>query len=267
MGRITSENRELFATKSQIHKDAINKIIANEKGVLSSIEKDPSGKALKKLQLCEQMIYVVTLYIAINDLSVSILGTKNNDALNEARKIMYKALIYLEDIVTSHVDVQFFEIEDKVAEIASVSLEKRYYLIRKIGLSIRLLIDAFGDNSKWKWSFVEIQGRFATVAKNLLDWKQASKDFFDSGSENYETTSLYIRIVRKILEASSKDYRDKYELSTHRIDDMRLAINYLSASFRIAQILEDNDEAEKFKKKMQIWREKFENDQKKGIAK
>jgi len=264
--KITPENRELFLTKSKIHKDEINKIFANEKAVLLSISKNPSGVARKKLALSKDMIYAATLYIGINDISVEILGTKNNDALNEARKILYKAIIYLENIVTPYVDIQYSEIEEQLSEIANFTLEERYYLVRKLGLSIKLLIDAFGDNTKWKWSFVEIQGRFTTVMKNLLDWKQASKDYFDSGSSNYDITVFYIRLVKKYLEISAKEYRDRYELSTHRIDDMRLATNYLEASRRLAIIIDEHEDAEEFKKKAQIWRDKLESDQKKGIA-
>ncbi|MBR6913602.1 MAG: hypothetical protein IKN34_07340, partial [Treponema sp.] len=82
----------------------------------------------------------------------------------------------------------------------------------------------------------------------------------------YTTTVFYIRLVRKHLEISSKEYRDRYELATHRLDDMRAAVNYLGASRRIAVIIDEKSDAEEFKKKAQVWREKLESDQKKGLA-
>ena len=212
------------------------------------------------------MIYIATLYIAINNLSVAILGPKDNEALNDARKILYKAIIYLEEIVSSFVDVQYSEIEDKVATIANISIEKRFALVRKLGLAIRLLEDAFGDNSKWKWSFVEINGRFTTVAKNLIDMKQACKDFFEPSSADYENSVLYIRLIKKLLDQSATQYRDRYELSTHRVDDMRLAINYLSASRRVSILIGNSDEAEEIKKKGAVWKGKMDSDQKAGIS-
>ena len=247
----TAEKRELFNSKSQCHKDSIKKIFENEKKLLAEVGKDPVVTAHKKIELAEIMIHAATLYIAINELSFSILELRNNDALNEARKIIYKAIIYLEDVVSNGIDIPFSDIDDKLELIADYPLDKRY---------------AFGENSKWKWSFVEIQGRFTTVMKNLLDWKQANKDYYDSGSENYTTTVFYIRLVRKHLEISSKEYRDRYELATHRLDDMRAAVNYLGASRRIAVIIDEKSDAEEFKKKAQVWREKLESDQKKGLA-
>lgn len=263
---ITAESRSLFNEKAQVQKDEISKVLADEKKMLSNLGADPIAVAHSKIALSEKMIYIVTLYVAINDLSVEILGVKNNDALNEARKIIYKALIYLEEVVTSYIDVQFSDIEEQLSAISDISLEKRYFISRKLGLSIRLLVEAFGDNSKWKWSFVELYGRFVTIMKNLMDWKQASKNYFDMESPDYEMTVSYIRIVKKYLDTTAKDYRDKYELSTHSIDDMRVALQYVAASRRLALILDEKEDVEELKKKSQVWKDRLESDRKKGIA-
>ena len=49
--------------------------------------------------------------------------------------------------------------------------EKRISLLRKLGYSIQAVAEGFGENTKWKWAFVELRGRFATVAKNFLNLK------------------------------------------------------------------------------------------------
>lgn len=266
MAKITDTTREEFNLKQRPYKDAIDASFAKEKNILSIIQKDSSGIAYKKLILAEEMIYVSTLYITINDISMKVLETKNNDALNESRKTLYKAIIYLEDVVTNSVDCSYSDLEDKLAEITNTPLEKRYYLIRKLGLAIRLLIDAFGENTKWKWSFVEMQGRLAVIAKNMIDMKQAAKDYFDPRSPDYDNTVMYVRLIRKLLDESATGYRDKYELSTHRIDDIRIAILYLAALRRVALVLGDKDAAEEIKKKGVVWKDKMDADQKSGHA-
>ena len=40
--------------------------------------------------------------------------------------------------------------------------------MREIGFATDSLTDAYGSNTKWKWSFLEINARLATIAKNLL---------------------------------------------------------------------------------------------------
>ena len=205
--------------------------------------------------------------MAQNTLSVNILNFKNNDALNDARKIIYKALIYMEDVVSNFVDCPYADLEPKLSKIAAVPISQRYFLVRKFGLTIKLLADAFGDNSKWKWTFVEIRGRFVVVAKNLLDMKQAAKDNFDPSSPNYETSVLYIRLIRKLLDASAMDYRDKYELGSRRADDMKQAVNLLIAARRVAMALSDSEASEEIKKKAVVWKNKLDADVKSGASK
>lgn len=266
MAKISTENRELFNTKIAPYKDKIKETLDKEKNMLNLIEKDTSGIGYKKLFLCEDQIFIATTWIIINNLSVELLGTKNNDALNDARKALYKAIIYLEDIVSGTIDCPYSELEEKVADIANTPLEKRFYLVKKLGLAIRLLVDAFGENTKWKWSFVELQGRFCTVAKNMLDLKKAVKDYFDPRSPDYDNTVFYIRLILRLLDQSATQYRDRYELSTHRIDDMRCAINYLLALRRLQILINMKEEAEDVKKKALVWKEKMEADHKSGLA-
>lgn len=267
MAKIAAESRELFNNKMKPYKELVQKSFEKEKNLLSLMSKDSSGIAYKKILLCEEMIYVASLYMTINNLSVSLLDTKNTDSLNEARKTLYKAIIYLEEIVTNFVDAPYNDYAEKVAEIANVPFEKRFFLARKLGLAIRLLIDSYGDNTKWRWSFVELQGRYATVAKNMIDMKQASKNYFDPRSPDFDNTIFYLRLVKKLLNESATNYRDRYELSTKRIDDIRLAINYLLALRRINIMLNEKDEAEELKKKIIVWKNKMENDQKTGVGK
>ena len=212
------------------------------------------------------MINAASLYIAQNSLSLKITEVKNNDALNEARKILYKAIIYLEEIVTNQIDVSFADLSEYHDTIKNTSIQQRYTLIRKLGLTINILKDAFGDNSKWKWSFVELEGRFATVAKNLIDMKAANKDYIDVRSPNYDITVLYFRLITKLLNNSATSYRDKYELSTRRIDDMRNAIKYLLALRKLYVLIGNTEQAEEVKKKAVVWKDKMDADHKKGIS-
>lgn len=266
MAKISESTRLEFAETIKPYQSKILAILAKEKTTLNSINGNAPDSCYKKLMLCDDMIYVSSLYMAQNSLSLKILEVKNNDALNEARKILYKAIIYLEELVTNFIDVPYSELAKYHENIKDKTIQERYYLIRKLGLAITLLEDAFGDNSKWKWSFVELKGRFAVVAKNLIDMRSAVKSYLNPNDENYETTVLYIRLIGKLLDASSAGYRDKYELSTRRIDDMRNAIKFLLARHKLALAIGDKNYAEEVKKKAIVWKEKMDSDQKSGSS-
>ncbi len=266
MSKVSDEARLHFTDSIKPYKEKIDNILSKEKSTLDSLSSDDAPE-YKKLQLCEDMIYVASLYIAQNTLSVRILDVKNNDVLNDARKTIYKAIIYLEEIVTNHIDIPYADLAPYQEKISKVRIEKRYRIIRKLGLVINMLKDAFGDNSKWHYTFVEIEGRFTTVAKNLIDMKLAARDYFDPGHPDYETTVLYIRIIQRMLNTSATAYRDKYELSTHRIDDMSDAIKFLLALNRLDNLINQKSEAEEAKKKAAVWKGKMDADHKKGISK
>ena len=66
---------------------------------------------------------------------------------------------------------RFPELSVSLDKISELSDEKRFDIVKKLGFTIDMIKDAFGENSKWKWSFVELEGRFATVAKNMINYK------------------------------------------------------------------------------------------------
>ena len=107
MAVITEEERKLFQAKFLPVKDKIQQVLKKEKDMLVLMRSDNAGIVYKKLLLCEDMIYVATLYMCINNMSLAFLSTKNNDSLNDARKMIYKAIIYLEDVVTNKIDCPY----------------------------------------------------------------------------------------------------------------------------------------------------------------
>ncbi|MCR5401713.1 MAG: hypothetical protein K6E78_08995 [Treponema sp.] len=266
MSKISEESRKELQEAIQPYQLKITALLSEEQAAVKTFSQKDPETPYKKVDLCEKMIYIATLYMAENSLSWKILGVKNNDALNDARKIIYKAIIYLEDIVTNTIDIPYLDLKKNYDSIIKIPVDKRYYIVRKLGLAINMLEDAFGDNSKWKWSFVELKGRFVVVAKNFVDMRQAEKSYINPSSDDYETTVLYMRLLAKQLEASASGYRDKYELSTRRIDDMRNGIKFLLARHKLALALRDSKTAEEVKKKAIVWRDKMEADQKSGSS-
>ena len=249
MAKISEEMRLHFNEVIIPYKEKISALLAKEKTMLNGMHKGDIDLGNKKLLLCEDMIYISTLYMAQNSLSLKVLNVKNNDALNDARKVLYKAIIYLEEIVTDKIDIAYSDLTDNLEKIKNISISRRFILMKKLGLSISMLKEAFGDNSKWKLSFVELEGRFATIAKNLLDMRDSVKDYFNPSSENYETVALYIRLIEKLLNDSASAYRNKYETSSRRIDDMRNGIKFLLARNKLCLALGDKTNAEEIKKK------------------
>ena len=260
--KVSNEAKTRYAETITEYKAEIDKINKGESTLLESIEEGDEEEGYKKLTLSETTLDLVSYFVLMNSLSLYLLGVKNDAYLNAARKACYKSLIYLEDAVSSLVDAPFSDYEEKLGRIERFGVEKRLALVNKMGFSIQAVVDGFGDNSKWKWSFVELDGRLAAVAKNLLDLKHLVTGL-DPRAPGYEARVRHLSLAKELMQAAADKYRQKYELTTLRIDDFKMAIRFLIGLRRIHVILAENDEAQALKKKIEIWRTKMESDLKK----
>jgi len=262
MAKVTDQDRHMYYEKAKIYVAMTRSLLEKEKKLLVEARKNTSQSVMHKLTLADEMLNLASYYIAINGISQSVLKNKNEEALNDARKSLYKAVIYLEEVVSNYVDAPFSDYEEKLAVIESFDPNQRYNLICKMGLAIDLIELAYGDNSKWRWTFVEIEGRFAAVAKNIVNLKHVYANMSPE-SEYYDSTVYHLRLIKKLLAQAADRYREKYELSTNQTLDFKNGINFLAALKRIHIILAENEESQDIKKKLSIWTQKLETDQKK----
>jgi len=262
MAKITENDRYAYHEKVKIYTAMTKSLLDTEKSLMSEVQKNLADAPLLRMTLADEMLNLTSNYVAINGISQTVLRTKNEEALNDARKSIYKAVIYLEEVVSSYIDVPFSDYEERLAAIESFDENQRYLLIRKMGFAIDMLEQAYGDNSKWRWTFVELEGRFATVAKNIVDLRSA---YANSGPESpfYDSTVYHLRLIKKLLAQSADRYREKYELSTGQMHDFKTGIAYLGALRRLHIVLAESEDAEAIKKKLNIWTVKLETDLKK----
>ncbi len=263
MSKITQEQRNRYAAKVKEYRVTTDSILAKEQTFLNLLKQPGSqGPGYVRKKLSEEMLALTSYQILVNTLSVALLGIKNEDSLAEARKSIGRCIKYLEEIVTGLVDAPFSEYEANLEGISEITYEERYEHVRKIGFAIREIEEGYGANSKWKWSFVEMWGKLAAVAKNCLDLKRAYQDL-DLLSPNRMIVVSYVAFVKKLLQTTADRYREKYEVSSMKMDDFKQAILFLNALRRIHIVFGERSEADELKKKIEIWSTKLESDLKK----
>jgi hypothetical protein len=265
-----SEKQKEYDEKTKSYSSSIEQLLKETQDVENALKKGEIPEPeFMKIKLSISMLTLVSNYLAMNQVNAAVFGKANENLLNEARKSMHRCLAYLEDVVTKIVDAPFSDYEEGLAKIAAVSPAQRYSLVEKIGQQMGSLKEAYGKNSKWTWTFVELEGRYAVIAKNLINLR----DYFvnsDFESPHYEPTVRHIRKVRELLEQSADGYRKKYELSSKAADDFQKGINYLSALKRLDIFTGDQESAVTTKKKIETWTAKMMADaekQKKEQAK
>ncbi|HET6449663.1 MAG TPA: hypothetical protein VFI08_00070, partial [Spirochaetia bacterium] len=100
----SEEAKRRYAEYIQDYKNSILAVLNKEKTVKEVIVRNPSGAPYQKLSLAEENLNLVASYLLMSSLSLSFLGVKNEAYLNDGRKCIYKAIIYLEEVVSAAVD-------------------------------------------------------------------------------------------------------------------------------------------------------------------
>jgi hypothetical protein len=250
------KDKKRFGVEVAYLKNKVDEV--NQKIKHLEIKKD-ENENLNKIRIASHYVDLVSIYCAMTDLSLSILGYKNESYLDKGRKSLYKSIISLEAVVSNYIDMPLGENYELLKSLDSFSDTDRIKLVRKIGYTVSLLADRYGENSKWKWSFVEIEGRFSVIAKNLFDFRtfQAKNDPSEEGfNERYD----YLYLVKEFLIKASNRYREKYELTNQTADDMKKAIDYLKALKRIHILFNESEEVQNVGKRIELWSQKFETD-------
>jgi hypothetical protein len=251
-----------YQTRSAPYKAKIKELLKNEDAILVECRGDPSTAAVKLYALAERMINISSNYLVLNGIGEAIFNNRDEAALGEAKKFYSKSLIYLENIVTGKVDAPFSEYEEALSELKSIPIPQRYDIVKKLGLTCSLLQTAYGDNTKWRWVFVDMEGICATVSKNLLDLKRVQTNT-DPSSPDYEPLFYHLYFVKKMLINSADRFYSRYSLIAKRRDDMQKAMNFLSALGRICAVINEKDELEEIKKKLEHWQNILDNDARK----
>ncbi|GMO27256.1 MAG: hypothetical protein Ta2F_02830 [Termitinemataceae bacterium] len=258
MTKVDIEKQQHYNAKIRIYEGNVTTLKRAEADMLSDCRAKPQEAACKLFYLSDNMLNLTSNYLVINGITNSVLGSKNEDALNDAKLNLSKAIIYLENVVTGKVDAPYSEYEGNLSELTNISCEKKFYMVKKIGITLDLLEQAYGDNTKWRWTFVDLEGKFAAVAKNLLDLKKAQANN-DPNSPDYEPVLSHIYFVKRSLGKVADRFHERFELSTRRKEDLRSGINFLNALKRILLVLGDRSTAEQISKKAENWNTVFDH--------
>jgi len=261
VAKINEVAKKKYFEQISPYKKIITDLHSKRNRMEGALKKDDPGESHKRLAIVEDNLTIVSYNIVMNSLSISFLGIRNESAINEAKKFCSLAIIQLEKVFTTLLDVPFGDYEESLKAVASFSEFKRYTLIKKTGLALSLVEESLGEKTRWKWAMVELDARLAVVAKNCLNLKTLVQGM-DPRNAGYRERVEFFNLTRRMLKNSADSYRKKYELSTKRMDDFRMAISFLGALLRLSLLMSRHNEAGELKKKIDIWTKRMESDYK-----
>ncbi len=217
----------------------------------------------KKIAAASVYLNTVGLYCEMSAKSLEIMSMKNDAYLSNARKNTYQAIILLEKVLGTAIDSNLTETAEVLNQLPLMNPKRILNLLKKIEYCIALTEFEEGDNSKWKWNFVEMYGKTAVLSKNFTNFKDLAMKMYDPRAPFYQEINDLIQLVKTLVETAAKKFREKYELSTMDVQDMNRALDFMNLLVRIHIILNEQTFAQEAKKVIEKWKAKLEMDLKK----
>ena len=217
------------------------------KDLFSKRKSNPNLEPYYNLEISTYMMSTIELYLKMNDLSLNMLGIKNNKSLDLSKSNFSKILLLLKETVGDEAERDSLrENEDYLIRIDKLNPRQILDFLIRLDRIFFDLRSNMGEESKWKWLFVELQAKLAIITRNFINFSNILK-YRDPREPFFRDRNEHVRMAKNALEEAAKQYRTKYELSAKSREDLKKSIEMLEALRKIYFTLGESNEADKIK--------------------
>ncbi|MCR8628198.1 hypothetical protein BEN42_12995 [Leptospira interrogans serovar Canicola] len=255
---LNKEQKQEFAEKLTDFKVYLDDLKKESNLFKSQLRKDPRLEPYYQIALSVNAIKMINTCLLVNDLSVAILDIKSDTYLNTGRKEIYNAISGMEKVVGADFEGSLAENKDLLAKIPEFLPVQRLNFIKAIRQVTNKTIDAFGTNSKWKWSFPEIHFKIAVLCKNIFDFRAFEKER-DLENPHYYIRQEHFNLILELCNYAAQEYRTKFDLSTQDAGDLKKSIAMLEVNRKILQTTGETEDLEKTKTLIESLQDKVES--------
>jgi hypothetical protein len=257
-----AKEKELYTQTIKGPKAEIDAATKRIKEALAKKKKLSALSGYYNMEMVMDHLNITSLYLSMSDASIDILKLKNSSLLESAKKEFYKILPLLEEIVGTDIDRPLGDNKDYLVKIEKVTIRQILQISQKLLYVFDTLIEKMGENNKFKWSFVDLYVRIATLIKNMINFSEIEK-FRDMRNPFFKDRSELIKLCKNTLEEAAKQARQKYEMTSLAPGEIKKAIDLVSALRKINVIFGETDEAQKNKNLIDALRARMEEEEKK----
>ncbi|WCL50433.1 hypothetical protein [Leptospira sp. GIMC2001] len=255
---LTKEQKQEFNEKVAEFKVALDELKKELNVYKIQLKKNPDMSPYYSIAMTLNTIKTINTNLLVNDLSVAIQGINAVNYLETARKEIYNAISYLEQAIGNEVEGSLNENREMLDKMTRITPTQRLNLIKALKECIKKTINAFGTNSKWKWSWPEVSYRMVGAAKNIFDFRDFEKGK-DLDNPNYYVQREHFNLIIELANSAAQEFRSKFDLSTQETGDLKRSIILLDLNRRIFQITGETDDLEKTKTIIESLKEKVES--------
>jgi hypothetical protein len=238
---LTKAQREDFNFNLEEFKNYIEELKKDVNLYKAQMKKNKATEQYYQIAIILNSIKFMNTCLAINELSNFTLNLKSETYLNLARKEAYSVISNMEKVIGSDYENGLDENRELLDAIPEFKPDHRLNFIRGFRKTVNDIIEAFGNNSKWKWSWPEIQFKIAVLAKNLFDFRAYEREN-DLDNPYYYTRLEHYNLIIELSNNAAQEYRSKFDLSTNDVNDLKKSIALLEMNRKIFQITGNNED-------------------------
>ncbi len=243
---LTKEQKAEFDENLTEFKNYIEELKKDVNLYKTQMKKSKATEPYYQIAIVLNSIKLMNTCVNISDLSWHMLNLKSELYLNIARKEIYSIFSTMEKVVGADFENGLDENRELLDMIPEFNPDQRINFIRGFRKTINTIVDAFGSNSKWKWSWPELHFKLAVLAKNLFDFRAYEKEN-DLDSPYYYTRKDHFNLIIELSNYAAQEYRSKYDLSTNDIADLKKCIALLEMNRKIFQMTGNTEDLQKTK--------------------
>ena len=225
------------------------------------VQKEKKLASLFRVGIISTLIRQTELRLKMNGLSEQMMELKNSNFLDSAKKDLSSIFSNLEAMVTLRTNESFNFNRDMLDQLKPFNPRQRLNMLKHIKSVLKNLIHAYGESTKWKWSFPEMWAKLAAASKNLFDFREYQKTK-DPRMEFYYDLQEFLEMVKDLLFLAAGENANKFRLSTKSPADMLVAVRLLEDLRRIASLTGDQELVKKSKAGIDSYRASVEAEEK-----
>jgi|GEM_PF-5963052 len=218
-----------------------------------------TGRKSAKLQAALTRVNITSFLLSQNMLFMSLSGRRHEKALNEARKSCYQSILHVTEVTNQYINAPLSDYLVYQNDLKLFDDIERFQLARKLLFTVDYLEIGYGENTKWKWSIADLMLRAIVAARNIMNIEEMGREFAPT-KNGYQERVWHWQIVRQGLQHAALLCRNKYELVSRSINDLRAGIELLQALYRLLMLTGEREYAEKVKTQERVWKKKMEED-------
>ena len=213
-----------------------------------------------RIVISNEFLELVGISCEMSGVTEKYLNRRGDEYLNEGRKGYFRALIELEKVVGDGLLTGLNENKEIVGRIKALNPKRMLILMRKLDEMLGKLEKGYGEQSKYKWSFVDMRGRYVVIFKNILNYRELLVN--DPRKEYYVENVQLIEMFQVYMQKVSERFRDKYLLATKELSDIKRAIDIQSVLKVFMGFMGLREEAELNQKTIDSWKQILEKEEK-----